>query len=208
MRVRSMLLYCFLLLCTACGDAGCSGSRGADEGERNQLGAFDRPTLPSNEQCRYGTEGCPCLPGMQCADGLSCFGDYCYGDKVRAPDTYFYKKRQFDDVHTLRKLVLKHLQLREGMVVADLGAGDGGKVRRRAEGAVGGLDEAAQRVLGDQGEPDEELTGSLDGLVVDLPAVAQEDRVFDVGIDDVLAGGAAAPASRRVRHRARQSIIF
>ena len=102
---RALLLCLTVGILAGCGDGGCNRAN-SDDGERNHLGAFNRPTLPTPQQCAYGTAGCPCLPGWKCGEGLRCFGDYCYGGKVPAPDTYFYKDRQFADMHAMRELVL------------------------------------------------------------------------------------------------------
>jgi len=121
---RALLLCLTVGILAGCGDGGCNRAN-SDDGERNHLGAFNRPTLPTPQQCAYGTAGCPCLPGWKCGEGLRCFGDYCYGGKVPAPDTYFYKDRQFADMHAMRELVLARMDLKAGMKVADLGAGEG-----------------------------------------------------------------------------------
>ena len=107
--------------------------RHATGGERGEGGpgapgemVADPTADHDDDACPPGTAGCRCEQGRKgCAAGLECFGGYCYGGSVPAPKTYFYERKQFDDVQVLREQIMASLPIRPGMVVADVGAGHG-----------------------------------------------------------------------------------
>lgn len=122
-RVLAVSSLC-LLLAAAC------GRRAIDPGPpgpaEQATPAFDPEKIDIDPACTPGTAGCPCAPTRaQCDRPLSCFGGYCYGGDVPAPDTYFYDPRQFDDVELVRQLIFDRLPLRPGLVMADIGVGHG-----------------------------------------------------------------------------------
>lgn len=100
--------------------------RASEEGRSGPESRGDPQVEGDAARCPLGTEGCPCVEGRRgCNPGLECFGNFCYGDKVVKPKTYFYEKKQFDDVALLRARIMAALPLSPGMKVADIGAGHG-----------------------------------------------------------------------------------
>ena len=125
----------FLLLCLLLCLAGCDREnprRLADPAERGhgagQGGEMVADPVADHDDaaCPPGTAGCRCEEGRKgCAADLDCFGGYCYGGSVPKPKTYFYERKQFDDVQLLRERIMAALPIAPGMVVADVGAGHG-----------------------------------------------------------------------------------
>ena len=125
-----------LLLVTACdrdeagenrAHAERTGAQSTGESHRDDKRMAPDPTADHDDaNCPPGSAGCRCVHGrIGCDPGLECFGDYCYGGKVAKPKTYYYEHKQFDDVQSVRELVMARLPLAPGMKVADIGAGHG-----------------------------------------------------------------------------------
>ncbi len=104
-----------------------AGPQSAGEANHGDKRMAPDPTADHDDaNCPPGSAGCRCEQGRKgCGPGLECFGDYCYGGKVPKPKTYFYEKKQFDDVRLIRELVMARLPVAPGMKVADIGAGHG-----------------------------------------------------------------------------------
>jgi SAM-dependent methyltransferase len=77
------------------------------------------------KKCEPGEPGCGCFSDYNCNKGAECYWGYCYGPGFPAPQTYRYTDAARSDPQNTRKLILSKLELKEGMNVADIGAGRG-----------------------------------------------------------------------------------
>ena len=154
-------------------------------------------------ECPPGAAGCQCtepFAARGCAPGLVCLVGLCLGGEVPVPDGYLFTAEALDDEDRIDGILKDRIDLAPGMVVVDIGAGDGFFTRHAARRVSPGgrvwatdIDPAALESIR------ESIEAAPDRAVLDAAITQRLARTpWDTALEDLPDGSADLVAMFRV----------